>query len=80
MVDILGWVGAAGLLAAFVLSSNGKLDNQGLSYHAINLVCALFLLVNAYYSQAYPFILVNTFWAITSVYAITKNLRARSKA
>lgn len=38
-VYIMGWIGAAGLLFAFVLSSIGKLDNQKTPYHIINFVC-----------------------------------------
>ena len=73
MLEMIGWIGAVGLLIAFVLSSLGKLDNRGSLYHAINLICALLLVVNAYYSEAYPFFVINIFWSLTSAYSLIKN-------
>lgn len=78
MIELIGWVGALGLLFAFIASSLDKLDNLGTPYHIINLVCSLLLIVNATANEAYPFILINTFWSLMSSYAIIKNwLRAR---
>ena len=77
MIELAGWVGALGLLFAFVASSLGKLDNQGTPYHIINLICALLLIVNATSNSAYPFVVINTFWSLMSAYAITKNLLAK---
>ncbi|WP_020568984.1 CBU_0592 family membrane protein [Neolewinella persica] len=74
MIALAGWVGALGLLFAFVASSLDKLDNLGTPYHIINLICALLLIVNATANEAYPFILINAFWSLMSTYAIGKNL------
>ena len=73
MLEIIGWIGAIGLLVAFVFSSLGKLDNRGNLYHAINLLSAILLVVNAYYSEAYPFFIINIFWSLTSTYSLVKN-------
>jgi len=77
MVNVIGWVGAFGLLFAFVLSSFGKLDNKGLVYHLINFFSALLLAINAFVFKAYPFLLVNSFWAITSVVSIFHTLKEK---
>lgn len=74
LYTLAGWVGAFGLLIAFVLSSLGKMDSQGTPYHIINLACSLLLIVNATYNEAYPFIVINSFWSLMSGYAIGKNM------
>jgi len=71
---LAGWVGAFGLLVAFILSSLGRMNSQGTPYHLINLVCSLMLIVNAAANEAYPFIVINSFWSMMSTYAIGKNL------
>jgi len=74
MIAIAGWVGALGLLFAFVASSLDKLDNLGTPYHLINLICSLLLILNATVNEAYPFILINSFWSLMSAYSIGRNL------
>jgi len=74
-IAIAGWVGALGLLFAFVASSLDKLDNLGTPYHVINLICSVLLIVNATANDAYPFIVINSFWSLMSAYAIIKNIR-----
>lgn len=74
MIALAGWVGALGLLFAFVASSLDKLDNLGTPYHLINLVCSCLLIVNATANGAHPFVVINTFWAMMSAYSIAKNL------
>jgi hypothetical protein len=74
MIALAGWVGALGLLFAFVASSLDKLDNLGTPYHLINLICSLLLILNATANEAYPFILINSFWSLMSVYSIGRNL------
>ena len=76
-ITLAGWIGAFGLLFAFVASSLDKLDNLGTPYHLINGLCSALLIVNAGYNGAYPFIVINTFWTMMSAYAIIKNSRGR---
>ncbi len=78
-VYIMGWIGAIGLLSAFVLSSIGKLDNQKQPYHVINFVCGALLIVNAFVAKAYPFFIINIFWVLTSFYALVKMNLAKAK-
>ena len=79
-VTIAGWVGALGLLFAFVASSLDKMDNLGTPYHLINGFCSCLLIVNAAYNGAFPFVLINVFWMIMSMYTISKNIMNKQKA
>ncbi len=79
IITIIGWSGAIGLLAAYFLSLGGRMPNDSYTYLLINAICSVFLIINATYLEAYPFVLINTLWAITSLYHIvTKSLRASS--
>jgi|AntRauTorckE5430_2_1112549.scaffolds.fasta_scaffold00278_19 hypothetical protein len=79
-VTLAGWVGAFGLLFAFVASSLDKMDNLGTPYHLINGFCSALLIVNATYNEAYPFVVINMFWAMMSTYTIGKNVLAKKAA
>jgi len=64
LFQIIGWSGSALLIIAYVLVSSKKLSPEAVQYQLINLGGALFLLVYAIYTVAYPFVLVNFIWLI----------------
>jgi len=70
VITLMGWLGALGLLAAYFLSLAKKMSNQSYAYLLINAFCSIFLIVNAAHLSAYPFVLINTLWAITSFYHV----------
>ena len=70
IIDALGWAGAIALLLGYYCIAQSIVDNESIKYHAINLFGALALTINASYYQAYPFILVNSFWVIISMVKI----------
>lgn len=74
LIALLGWAGAIGLLAAYFLSLANKMANDSYSYLIINGVCSIFLIINAAYLEAYPFVLINTLWSITSAYHVITKL------
>lgn len=76
LVTLAGWVGAFGLLFAFVASSLDRLDNLGTPYHLINGGCSALLILNAVANEAWPFVVINTFWTMMSVYKIAQNTLA----
>jgi len=70
-----GWIGAMGLLTAFYLNSTNKINTNSKIYQWLNFFSALLLLINAFYINAYPFIIINIFWAgvaLLSVYRLRK--------
>ena len=74
ITDLIGWLGAIILLVGFWINIFKKISNNSLIYLIINFIGSLLLIINAYINDAYPFILVNTFWMIFSLYKIlTKN-------
>ncbi|MEE9439676.1 MAG: hypothetical protein V3V14_11790 [Saprospiraceae bacterium] len=70
--NIIGWLGAFGLLFAFYLNTSGKLNSKSLKYNYLNMFCAILLAVNAYLISSYPFLVVNVFWTLVSLWALVR--------
>lgn len=70
IVDIIGWAGAAGVLAAYAMVSTGRVRSASFTYQLLNLVGAAALAVNTLYYMAYPSTALNVVWALIAVYAI----------
>jgi hypothetical protein len=70
--ELFGWVGAGLLLFAYYLGL--KKDNETSPYRLpiINLTGSLLLMGNAIFFTVYPFVLINTFWAILSLKELVK--------
>ena len=74
--DIAGWVGAAGLLGAYLLVSFGIVDAQSMTYQLMNIVGAVGMLILALARKATPSAFVNIVWSIISIVAIIGILSA----
>ncbi len=72
LIEILGWIGAIGLLAAYVLISAKKVEGDSTSYQLLNLVGSFFLILNTLYYGAYPSSFLNLFWIAVALYALRK--------
>jgi hypothetical protein len=77
LVDLLGWIGALALLAAYALVSRGRVTGQSVPYQVLNVVGSVLLVANTLYYGAYPSTFVNFVWV--AIAAVTL-LRVRSAA
>jgi hypothetical protein len=66
----LGWIGSFSYLFAYLLLSINKLRSDQKLYHALNIVGAIGLTVNALFIQDYPNVIVNVFWGMIALMAI----------
>ncbi len=62
LVDLLGWLGAALILAAYGLVSARRLEGDAIAYQLPNLGGGLLLVINTVYYGAYPSTAVNAVW------------------
>ena len=77
LATLLGWEGISMLLASYALISTGRLNPRSLTYQAINIVAAIFLVINAFANTAWPFVALNTVWAIVGTVIIIRILLER---
>ena len=74
-IDILGWLGAAALLAAYALVSAKRLDGDSMLFQLLNLIGSVLLIVNSAYYGAFPSVFVNVVWigiAIATILHVKK--------
>ena len=77
LIDVIGWLGAAALLAAYGLVSAKRLDGDSMTFQLLNLIGAIFLIINTAYYGAYPSAFVNIVWVGIAVATI---LHVKKKA
>jgi hypothetical protein len=61
-VEIVGWMGAALILAAYALLSAGKLHGRSAVYQWMNVVGSAGFVINSGWNGAYPSAALNVVW------------------
>ena len=79
VVDIIGWIAAGAVLAAYALVSTGRVRADSYSYQGLNLFGGLGLAVNTFYYTSYPSTALNVVWAVIAIYAIWQLLAGRGQ-
>ena len=64
---IIGALGATLILIAFILNQLNKWKKTDLSYDIVNLVGSVLLIIFSYMINAWPFIILNSVWAVVSL-------------
>lgn len=72
-IEIVGWTGAALILAAYALLSIGKLRAQSPVYQWMNIFGAAGFVVNSGWNGAYPSAALNVIWIGIGTYALIKH-------
>jgi len=70
VLNIVGWVGVALLLAAYYLVSTRRLAGDSAAYQWLNILGAALLIVNSFYFGAYPSVGVNVAWIGIALFAL----------
>ncbi len=74
-MDGLGWLGAGLLLSAFFYLTIFNKQGTNTIYLMGNLLGSIGLLINAWYNEAFPFVLVNAFWVVITLFGLFKKFR-----
>ena len=80
VIDVVGWIGVASLLAAYALISARRFGGDAVAYQLLNLVGSALLIVNSAYYRAYPSVGVNVAWIGIAAYALARRRFAHAKA
>ena len=76
VIEIVGWLGAAMILLAYLLLSAGWLPARSLAYQGLNLGGAIAFVVNSGWNGAIPSAALNVVWAGIALFALTRLARA----
>ncbi|WP_417443789.1 CBU_0592 family membrane protein [Joostella sp.] len=72
--NVVGWIGALFFIIAYFLLSINKLSAKNKTYHFLNIIGAICLVINGIYLSDFPNVVVNLIWGIIAIYAIIKLL------
>jgi hypothetical protein len=71
-IDIIGWIGAVEVIAAYGMNSYGQLTSDSAIFQLLNLTGAIFLIANTWYNKAYPSMVINIIWTVIAIVALIK--------
>ncbi|MBN8837028.1 MAG: hypothetical protein J0I09_07200 [Sphingobacteriia bacterium] len=72
LIEIMGWIASALIVGCYFFNIRGKLQANSPLYIWGNLVGGIFFIINTFYHQAYPSMMVNIVWVIIAVAALLK--------
>ena len=78
MANLIGTIGVALLLAAFLLNLIKRMSADGYAYSALNLLGAGLACYSSYLIDFLPFVVLEGVWAIAAAFALSR--RALSPA
>lgn len=74
-IEIIGWVGAALVLAAYGALSAHKLTSRSAAYQWMNIIGAIALVINTLWNRALPSAALNLVWMAIGIHALWRNSR-----
>ncbi len=80
LIEIIGWLAAAIILASYILLSLGRLEARGYVYQWMNVIGAGGFVLNSGYNGAMPSAGLNVVWALMGVFTLWSVWRARGEA
>jgi len=72
LVEIMGWIGSVLIVGSYALNITGRLATTSKHYVLANIIGGLFFVVNTYFHQAYPSMMVNIIWVIIAIVMLSK--------
>ncbi len=70
--DIVGTLGVAIIILAYILLQTERLRSGRLAYSLLNAVGAVLILISLYYTFNFPSFVVEFFWLVISLFGIGK--------
>lgn len=79
VVEVIGWIGAAAVLAAYFFVSIGKLSGKSRQFQALNVLGAVGIIINAASHGAVPSVGLNIVWLLIAVYELIKLAKKKKR-
>ena len=80
VIEIVGWAGAALVLAGYGLLSAHKLNSRSVTYQMLNIGGSIGLVINTLWNGAIPSAVVNLIWMAIGAHAVWRNSRSPQEA
>jgi hypothetical protein len=77
--DLVGFVGAAVMVAAYFANQQRWLASEDWRYPAANLVGAVLILTSLLFAWNFPSVVIELFWAVISVWGLARALSDRPR-
>lgn len=78
LIEAIGWVASVLIVGSYALNITGRLHTDSKWYVWANIFGGLFFVINTYFHQAYPSMMVNFIWVIIAVIMIVKRKKKQS--
>jgi len=78
VVDTIGWISSALVVAAYALNMFKRLASDSLAYFLMNIIGSGGLILNTIYHHAIPSAVVNIIWIILAFFALLNKRRTIS--
>jgi len=72
LIEILGWIASVLIVGSYAFNISGKLSTNSKWYVWANIIGGIFFVINTYFHQAYPSMVVNIIWVIIAIIMILK--------
>lgn len=76
-IDIIGWAGSLGVVAAYALNSYKVIASDSWIFLLLNLVGGIFLIIYSFYYAAFANTFINVVWVVIAVTAMLRLLYTR---
>lgn len=72
--EVVGWIGVASILLAYILNTFGILEPEDRAYLFLNLVGAIGIIIDAYKDKNYQPVVLNTIWAVVALIGLVQSV------
>jgi hypothetical protein len=79
-MEVVGWIGALLILAAYGLLSAGKLDARSPAYQWLNVIGAVGFILNSGWNGAWPSAALNVVWVGIGLVALVRIFGRRAES
>ena len=79
LMEVVGWIGGALILAGYFLLTAGKLDAKSPVYQWLNVVGAAGFIANSGWNGAWPSAVLNILWVGIGAVALVRMAGARTR-
>ena len=76
-IDIIGWAGSLGVVAAYALNSYKVIASDSWIFLVLNLIGGVFLIIYSFYYAAFANTFINVVWVVIAVTAMLRLLYTR---